>query len=399
MATVTTPAPVRPVPVKAPIGPWGFVGFALTSFGGPLALAGLIGPAVVEDAGANAGIVTLAAVVVFGAPLAIWLDYSRRVHGSGGLYDFVRAAAGQRVALVQAAIWTVSYVLYVVYTTVQIVYQILPAVLPGERQYQTALALVIPALLAIVVIAGTRTWLIAAGVIGGGQLLIALLLGGVTIGHLSPLVSGVSAHEPVDRLLKPIGAGAQYYICGSLPLFLGGELTHPTVTIRRGLLAAFGATAIVVLLAVAPLAASPDLLGAPIAGVSVAERFVGSGLAHVVGVGIAVSTAGVILAEYVALTRLARAIAGWRPRPVSVVIGVLLMIGAAISLTDPDGFYDDLVRPSLVALWLSQLIVFLVYPRYARRHGRSLPVAWTLAVIAVALAGYGVYTTIANPSS
>src|ERR1700722_3604373 len=242
MATVTTREPVRPAPAKATIGQWGFGGFAITSFGGPLALAGLIAPAVIEDAGANAGVVTVAAAVLFLVPLAIWLDYSRTVHGSGGLYDFVRAAAGQRVALVQAAIWTFSYLLYVAYTTVQIVYELLPDVLPGERQYQTALALLIPALLAIVVISGTRTWLIAAGVIGGGQLGLALILGGVTISPLSPLVSGVSAHEPVDGLLKPIAQSSLFYICGSLPLFLGGEVARPAVAIRRGLLAAFGVT-------------------------------------------------------------------------------------------------------------------------------------------------------------
>lgn len=399
MATTTTPEPVRPAAAKATIGPWGFGGFAITSFGGPLALAGLIAPAVVADAGANAGIVTVAAAVVFGAPLAIWLDYSRTVHGSGGLYDYVRAAAGQRVALLQAAIWTFSYLLYVAYTTVQIVYDLLPSVLPGERQYQTALALLIPALLAVVVIAGTRTWLIAAGLIGFGQLALALILGGVTVAHLSPFVSGVSAHEPVDGLLKPIGQSSLFYICGSLPLFLGGEVARPAVTIRRGLLAAFGATVFVVLLAVAPLAGSPDLLSAPVPGVAVAERFVGSGLGHAIGIGIAFSTAGVILAEYVALTRLARAIAGWRPRPVSVAIGVLMMVAAAISLIDPDGFYTTLLRPSLVALWLSQLIVFLVYPRFARQRGRSLPAAVTLAVIASALAGYGLYTTIVQPAS
>ena len=106
-----------------------------------------------------------------------------------------------------------------------------------------------------------------------------------------------------------------------------------------------------------------------------------------------------MLAEYVALTRLARAVAGWRPRPVSVAIGVMMMVAAAISLIDPDGFYDALLRPSLVALWLSQLIVFLVYPRFARSHGRSLPAAVTLAVIASALAGYGLYTTIVQPAS
>jgi amino acid transporter len=139
---------------ERPIGPWAFAGVAVASFGGPLALAALIAPGLVADASDSAGVEMLAAVVVFAAPLAIWLRYSRHVAGSGGLYSFVEAAAGRRVALVQAAIWTFSYLLYVIYTTVQIVYDVLPVVLPGERRYQTVLALLIPVALAAVIIAG-----------------------------------------------------------------------------------------------------------------------------------------------------------------------------------------------------------------------------------------------------
>ncbi len=64
-------------------------------------------------------------------PLLIWLRYAREISSSGGLFSFVEAAAGRRVALVQAAIWTVSYLLYLVYTTVYVVFDVLPSVLPG----------------------------------------------------------------------------------------------------------------------------------------------------------------------------------------------------------------------------------------------------------------------------
>jgi hypothetical protein len=53
----------------------------------------------------------------------------------------------------------------------------------------------------------------------------------------------------------------------------------------------------------------------------------------------------------------------------------------------------------LVALWLSQLIVFLVYPRFAARHGqRALP-AWGLSLAASGLAVYGLLVTLQNASS
>jgi hypothetical protein len=57
----------------------------------------------------------------------IWLRYAREIASSDGLFSLVEAAAGRRVALVQAAIWTVSYLLYLVYTTVDVVYDMLPS--------------------------------------------------------------------------------------------------------------------------------------------------------------------------------------------------------------------------------------------------------------------------------
>lgn len=171
--------------VGEPIGPWGFAGVAVASFGGPLALAALNAPSIVADAGDSAGLAMLAAAVAFTAPLAIWLRYSRHISSPGGLYAFVEAAAGRRVALAQAAIWTVSYVLYLIYTTVQIVYDLLPTVVPGERRYQTLLALLIPIAIVGVMLAGRPATLIVIGLIAVGQLALAGILDGLTITHVS----------------------------------------------------------------------------------------------------------------------------------------------------------------------------------------------------------------------
>ena len=174
------------------VGTWAFAGVAVSSLGGPLALAALIVPAVTADAVASGGLTAIAAAVVFGAPLAIWLLYARHLTPgdeqqgpSGGLYSFVLAAAGRRVALAQAAVWTFSYLLYIVYTTVQIVYDLLPQVLPGERPYRTLLALLIPVAIAGVMIAGRAAALIVIGAIAASQLVLGGILDGVTVAHLS----------------------------------------------------------------------------------------------------------------------------------------------------------------------------------------------------------------------
>ena len=87
-------------PAARPASAWAFAGVAVTSFGGPLALAALYAPGIVAgSAGASAGLAMVAAMGVFAFPLAIWLRYARRVNGPGGLYAFVEAAAGRRVAV------------------------------------------------------------------------------------------------------------------------------------------------------------------------------------------------------------------------------------------------------------------------------------------------------------
>jgi amino acid transporter len=381
---------------ERPIGPWAFAGVAVASFGGPLALAA---PGLAADAADSAGLAMLAAAVVFTAPLAIWLRYSRHVTGAGGLYSFVEAAAGRRVALAQAAIWTFSYGLYIVYTTVQIVYDLLPQVIPGERQYQTALALLIPVALTTVMIAGRAATLIVLSVMAAGQLVLAGILDGVTLANISTPASTFRAGAPAGELAKASAQTSLLYICGSLPLFLGGELATPTRTIRRGLTGAFLVTALVIVLAVAPLAAAPGLLHTEIPGVSVVEQFAGVGLARAIGIGVAVSTAGVILCEYFALTRLVHAVSRWRIRPITIAIAAGIVLATPFTLIDPDGFYDTLLKPSLVALWLSQLIVFAVHPLFAIKRRQRVWPACAVSLIASAFAIYGLVTTLQQASS
>jgi hypothetical protein len=341
----------------------------------------------------------LAAVVAFAASLAIWLRYAQHVGGPGGLFSFVEAAAGRQVALAQAAIWIVSYTLYLVYTTVQIVYDLLPQVLAGERRYQTLLALLIPVAIVAVMVAGRGPALLVLGLMGVGQLALAGVLDGVTLVHISAPASTFGTGAQAGSIAK---AGAQtslLYVCGSLPLFLGGELVAPRATMRRGLIGAYALSALVVTLAVAPLAAAPGLLRTNVPGVTVAQEFAGAGLADAIGIGVAVSIAGLILFEYLALTRLLHAIGRWRIRPITLAIGVVMLVAAPFSLINPDGFYNSLIKPSLVALWLSQLIVFAVYPRFAKRHRqRALP-AWALTVVAGGLAGYGLWTALQTATS
>jgi amino acid transporter len=396
----TPVGPRRPGEAAPPIAPLFFLGFAVISFA-PLSLAALNVPGAIAGTGASgsAGLVVVIATAVFAIPMLIWLRYSRHINGSGGLYDFVKAAAGPRVALVQAAIWTISYLLYIVYTTEQIVYEVLPAVFPGVSSLQTSLALLIPVAVCAVMVGGRRITMMAAGLLAVSQLAVAGILDGVTLANINTPASSFGAGAPAGQLAKASFMTSLLYICGSLPLFLGGELARPAMTIRRGLTGIYLLTAAVILLAVAPLVAAPELMGTAIPGVAVMQRFAGTGLARAVGVGLALSIGGVILAEFFALTRLVHAVTSWALRPVTLAIAGFVLVAAPLMLINPTDLYDQLLKPSLVALWVSQLIVFVVYPMFAVKHGHRLLPACVLSAGASGLAIYGLVTTLQQVTS
>jgi hypothetical protein len=64
----------------------------------------------------------------------------------------------------------------------------------------------------------------------------------------------------------------------------------------------------------------------------------------------------------------------------------------ALSLINPEWFDEHVLRPSLIALYLSQLIVFAVYPLYRRR-----PLDVALAALAFALTAWGLWRGITAP--
>jgi hypothetical protein len=260
------------------------------------------------------------------------------------------------------------------------------------------LEIAIPVALAAVMLAGRAATLAVTGVLAVGQLALVGVLATLAASHHAPAASfGTGA--PAGALATASGQTALLYICGSLPLFLGGEVARPTRTIRRGLVAGYLLVAVGVIAAVFPLAAEPGFTRAPIPGMAVAQAYSGHSLAVAVGIGSAVSIAGVMLVEYLALTRLIHAVSRRPMRSIVRVLAVALVGTAPITLLNPRGLYYDLLKPSLVALWLSQLVVFAVYPRFAsRNHGRRIP-AWTLSAAARAFAIYGLWATVRHISS
>jgi amino acid transporter len=372
-----------------------FLGAVVASIGGPLALVALYLPGAAGDALPVSGLAAALAVLVFVAPLAIWLGFSERIASAGGLAAFVEAAAGRRVARIQAVIWTVSYFLYLPYTVTYIVYDLLAPVFPGLVPYRAWLELLLPVAIALLALAPLAASLGALALVAVGQLAVVGVLGGLVYSHSGASSSTFTHDVGAAPLARGVGGIALLFVCASLPLFFAAEVRGGPRTVRRGLALGYGAVAVFLLFAAIPLASIAQYLaGTDLPGVSIAQAYSGRPFAEVVALASAASVVGLILLELLALGRLVHWLAGTAVRPTLAAIAVPFIAADALSLIDPERFYSDLLRPSLIALFASQLIVFLVYPLYRRRLGAGLSASLALSAVASALAGYGLYMAI-----
>ena len=202
-------------------------------------------------------------------------------------------------------------------------------------------------------------------------------------------------HEGARTTARAAAGVSLLFICASLPLYLGAEVVGGSRTVRRWIAAAVAIVGAGFLLAAAPLALVPQkLLDAAVPGAAIAQAYSGRGLAVAVGLLTAASALALIVAEYLALARLLHWLHGPPVRTVLLWIAVPFLLADAISLVDPGRSYDDLLKLSLGALFVSQLIVFAVYPRFRRGA-----LAITGAAVASGLVAWGFYTLVAGTSS
>jgi hypothetical protein len=308
--------------------------------------------------------------------------FSRRIVSGGGLTAFVEATVGRRAALAHGWIWAFAYFLYLPYTVTFVVYDQLPPVFPGVHAYRATLELLVPVAIVALIFLPLRLVVAALGALAVAQIVVLLVVAGVELSHAG---ASFAPHPGVDATGRATAGTALLFVCASLPLYLGAEVQGGSRTVRRGISVAVALVGAALLVAAIPHAAVPDRLrDAAVPGAAIAQAYSGRGLAVAVGLLTAGGTLALIVAEYVALARLLRWLHGIPVRTSYAWMAVPFLALDAISLIDPDRFYDDLIKPSLGALFVSQLIVFLAFPRFRRGA-----VAVVAAALAAGLAGWG----------
>ena len=389
-----------PEPARRPLSPVLLLGFAVGSAGGPLAIATVY---LLSVAGVPPPLLvatTILGLALFAVPLSIWRHYSQEVASDGGLYAFVRHAAGERVARWQGWIWTVAYLLYLPYTITYIVFYLLPELLPLRPAQSAALELLLPAGICALIAFGGQTPIALLLVSGAAQLLAVVALGALTlhaVGTAAP-VPALPAGHAWPGVLGGAAQVASLLICMSLVLFLGEGDAAGRGRMRWALAWAYAILCAFTVFSAVFLSAgaTPAVTGSDLPGAALARAHGFPVLGIAVGLLTLGSIGGLIVAEFIGLARLWHAMFRLRERTSVAIIAAFFLVGDAVSLIGPRRFYALTLTPSLVALYLSQLIVFAAYPWFARRGGRLSLRAACLAGVACLWALYEVYGTVAG---
>jgi hypothetical protein len=346
-------------------------GFAVSCLGGPLALLAVELPdAVGSRALDSIGLVTLAGAALFVAPMLVWWRFSARIASSGGLYAFTRLAVGERVARVQGWTWVISYLLYLGFTVTEVVYDLLPEAFPGVDPWRKWLLVGVACALAGALVFAERAvlWVLLGSVVA--QVVVMLVLAGAVLSGHGWSWSSFSVGSHSGSVARGIANVSLLFVCGSLPLFLGGEVAGGGRELRRIVAGSAAAVAVLLVLTAAPLAvyAGSDLAGLELPGHTVALVESGATLARWVAVVAIASVLGLMAAEFIALTRLLHAMTGAGVRRSARLVAAGFVALALVSLIDPERLYSYMITPSLVALYVSQVIVFGSYGVMALRE-------------------------------
>src|SRR5262249_47025745 len=209
-----------------------FLGAAIASIGGPLALVALYFPGASGGAITSAARIAALAIIVFLAPLAVWLGFSERIASAGGLAAFVEAAAGRNAARVQAAVWIVSYFLYLPYTVTYVVYDVLAVVFSRLTPHRRSLALALPVAIVVLVLAPSVVAFGALAFLAAGQLVLSVVLGIFALTHVGGHVSSFTSSSGPHTTATAVATVSLLFVCISLPVFFGAEVRRGSPTVR-----------------------------------------------------------------------------------------------------------------------------------------------------------------------
>ncbi len=381
---------------RASIPDYLLYGFAIASIGGPLALVTIYFFTSSYPVGTYSLYATLFGILLFLAPLLVWYKYSKKIVSSGGLYTFVEKAVGAKTAKLQGWIWLISYFLYLPYTVTYITYSLLPFLFRNLTPYLPLIQIALPMIIIVSLILSFRKVLYFIFVTAIMQLIIISIIAykmlSVSLLHSFASVSGTG----IAAFSHGVLVTSLLFVCASLPLFLGDEAKGGGKSIRKVLVFSFFIVAIFFILgSIALVSATQQQAASGLPGFLVLGSAIGKNFAYFVAIFSIISIFDLIIIEFIAIQRLSFSMLNLKPDRSLTIVGVLFILFSALGILNPEAFYQDTLILSLMSLYVSQVIVFLAYPFFARKRFKLQFIDIIIAMVSSLMMLYGLYVVVA----
>ncbi|QGA69140.1 APC family permease [Sulfolobus sp. E11-6] len=331
--------------------------------------------------------------------------YSKVIASTGGTYEFARVGGGELIGRIAGWLYWMSYMIYLPSATTYLASVVLPSEFSLTPMIISVIEVLIPIILTLFLLVGVRPPLFYALVTSTIEVILILVLGvkvlSVTGLSIEPLTLKV---QVPDFFQGALGVGFTL-AGGGASFFLGYEAIGKGRTVGRGYLISYWVAAIAVIFAAYFEIAAAGYSNVGIAnllnvtsypGFYIASKFMGSTFSLIFFIFTANSLIGSVLAAYVALSRLSYSlIRKDMLKSIFVVAIPFTLVNLVASFTGQYlNVYTITTEISLVTLYASHVLVSGVFPSFINKISRLNVLDVLLAIAAVILMGYGVYSYI-----
>ncbi|QXJ29282.1 hypothetical protein J5U23_02151 [Saccharolobus shibatae B12] len=329
--------------------------------------------------------------------------YSKVIASTGGTYEFARVGGGELTGRIAGWLYWISYMIYLPSATTYLASVVLPSEFSLTPITIALIEVLIPIILTLFLLAGIKPPLFYALVTSSIEVILILILGIKVLSVTGLSIEPLALKVPISDFFQgAVGVGFTL-AGGGASFFLGYEAIGKGKTVGKSYLIAYWIAAIAVL-----FAAYFEIAAAGYSNVSVtnllnitnypgfyiAEKFMGNTFSLVFFIFTANSLIGSVLAAYVALSRLSYSlIRKDMLKSIFVVAIPFTLVNLIASLTGQYlNVYSITTEISLVTLYASHVIVSGVFPSFINKISRLQAWDVLLAIAAVILMGYGVYS-------
>ncbi len=371
------------------------IGFAVSSLS-PLFLSTVALPgSLYAGDGSQPLLVLLLGTALFLPQLAIWCSFSKKMGSAGGLYGFTEAAVGKTVARVQALLWSISYLLYLPFTIAYVVYWLLPTMFNIGPGTLAGLEVILPLCIIVPMFLHRKLPFFILFFAALLQAAVIVVFSAAVAGHPALFQQGQTGPASLGPLATNLSGVSLLFVCGSLVLFLGGEVPNAKRVIPIVLLSSFAFSVAFILAGAHAMIAA----GNAAQPARIAQEAAGLPFSVLLSITLIISILGLVVAEFIALSRLFTYALGLSVGRSYAYISAFFLGACLVSLVNPLVFYNITIVISISALYASFVIVFLAYPFFARKFRMLSYYKIALAAVAVAVFLYGLYSVLAYPAS